>query len=57
MIGIPVIAGIRAAVTGIVTGEKLEIYDIKQSFTFMIDCFFLSFDAKNEIKKLEKMVQ
>ncbi len=33
---------------------KIMAYDIKQSFTFMIDCFFVSFDAKLEIKKIEK---
>ena len=33
---------------------KIMAYDIKQSFTFRIDCFFVSFDAKLEIKKLEK---
>lgn len=26
-------------------------YDIKQSFTFRIDCFFVSYDAKHEMKK------
>ena len=29
-------------------------YDIKQSFTFRIDCFFVLFDAKHEMKKLKK---
>lgn len=29
-------------------------YDIKQSFTFRIDCFFVLFDAKLEIKNLKK---